>query len=144
MLYVRVVGGHKVPHLDTKEASVLSRLLLAMACCLVQEIKLNLSFDSSPGFLNWDFAIQSSPCKPLGHSASKISLCTSQIEASTSPPPGQPPGCLNFWKIFGQIPPSLGRKAVQMPHHRSIPGDQMPPPLGNFSVAFNMLQKLCM
>jgi len=40
-------------------------------------------------------------------------------------PPGQPPGHLNFWKIFVQIPPSRGWKAVQMPHHRSIPGDQM-------------------
>ena len=29
------------------------------------------------------------------------------------------PGYLNFWKIFVQIPPSRGRKAVQMPHHRS-------------------------
>ena len=60
------------------------------------------------------------------------------------PPPGQPPGHLNFWKSFVQIPPSRGRKAVQMPHHRSIPGDQMPPPPGNFSVAFIMLRKLCM
>ena len=64
------------------------------------------------------------------------------------PPPWQPPGHLNFWKIFVQIPPSRGRKAVrkavQMPHHRSIPGDQMPPPPGNFSVAFIMLRKLCM
>ena len=54
-------------------------------------------------------------------------------------PPGQPPGHLNFWEIFVQIPPSRGRKAVQMPHHRSIPGDQMPPTPGNFSVAFIML-----
>ena len=70
-------------------------------------------------------------------------LCTSQIEASTSPP-GQSPGHLNFWKIFVQILPSRGRKAVQMPHHRSIPGDQMPPPPGNFSVSFIMLRKLRM
>ena len=67
-------------------------------------------------------------------------LCTSQFEASTSPPPGQSPGHLNFWKIFVQIPPSPGRKAVQMP-----------PPLGkfpdycfNFSVASVMFPKLCM
>ena len=31
------------------------------------------------------------------------------------PPPGKLPGHLNFWKIFVQIPPSPGRKAVQMP-----------------------------
>ena len=48
------------------------------------------------------------------------------------PPPGQPHGHLNFWKIFVQIPPSRSRKAVQMAHHRSIPGDQMPPPPGTF------------
>ena len=60
------------------------------------------------------------------------------------PPPGQPPGICIFCKMFVQIPPSQGRKAVQMPHHRSIPGDQMPPPPGNFSVAFIMLRKLCM
>ena len=34
------------------------------------------------------------------------------------PPPGQPPGHLNFWKISFQIRPSPGQK-----------GDQMPPPL---------------
>ena len=55
-----------------------------------------------------------------------------------------PPGHLNFWKIFVQIPPSRGRKAVQMPYYRFIPGDQMPPPPGNFSVASIMLRKLCM
>ena len=55
-----------------------------------------------------------------------------------------PPGHLNFWKIFVQIPPSRGRKAVQMPHYRSIPGGQMPPPMGNFSVASIVLRKLCM
>ena len=62
----------------------------------------------------------------------------------TSPAAGQPPGHLNFWKIFVQIPQSRGQKAVQVPHHRFILGDQMPPPLGNFSVASIMLQKLCM
>ena len=55
-------------------------------------------------------------------------------------PPGQTPGHLNFWKIFVQIPPSRGRKAVQMPHYRSISDDQMLPPTGNFSVASIMLQ----
>ena len=79
-------------------------------------------------------------CVFLPHSET---LCTSQIEASTSPP-GQPHGHLNFWKSFVQIPPSRGRKAIQMPHHMAIPGDQMPPPPGNFSVAFIMLRKLCM
>ena len=60
------------------------------------------------------------------------------------PPSRQTPGHFNFWKIFAQIPPSRGQKAVQMPHHRSIPGDQMTPPSGNVSVAFIMLRKLCM
>ena len=83
-----------------------------------------------------------------------LSLCRwantwSQVNVSVKsklqhPPPGQPPGICIFCKIFVQIPPSRGRKAVQMPHHRSIPGDQMPPPPGNFSAAFIMLRKLCM
>ena len=55
-----------------------------------------------------------------------------QSNRSLNIPPGQPPGHLNFWKIFVQIPHSRGRKAVQMPHHRSIPGDQMPPPPETF------------
>ena len=55
-----------------------------------------------------------------------------------------PPRYLHFWKIFVQIPPSRDRKAVQMPHYRSIPGDRMPPPLGNFPVVYIMLRKLCM
>ena len=58
-------------------------------------------------------------------------------------PPGNPRAFV-FCTIFVQIPPSRGRKAVQMPHHRSIPGDQMPPPPGNFAVAVIMLRKLCM
>ena len=45
--------------------------------------------------------------------------------------------------LFLEIPPSRGCKAVQMPHYRSIPGDQMPSPPGNFSVASVMLRKLC-
>ena len=57
--------------------------------------------------------------------------CTSQIEVSTSPPPGQPPGHMNFWKIFVQIPPSPGQKAVQMPTIRSISSDQISPPRAN-------------
>ena len=57
------------------------------------------------------------------------------VKSKLQHPPGATPGHLNFWKIFVQIPPFRGRKAVQMPHHRSIPGDQMPPPQGNFSVA---------
>ena len=59
-----------------------------------------------------------------------------QSNRSFNIPPGQPPGHLNFWKIFVRIPPSWGQKAVQMPHCRSIPGDQMPPRPGNVSVAF--------
>ena len=67
-----------------------------------------------------------------------------QSNRSLNIPPGQPPGHLNFWKIFVQIPPSQGQKAVQMPHYRSIPGDQMPPSPRNFSVASIMLRKLRM
>ena len=66
------------------------------------------------------------------------------VKSKLKHPPGLPPRHLNFWKIFVQIPPSRGRKAVQMPHYRSIPGDQMPPPSGNMSVASIMLRKLCM
>ena len=76
--------------------------------------------------------------------AGKLVPLMYQSNRSLNIPPGQPPGHLNFWNIFVQNPPSRGRKAVQMPHHRSIPGDQMPQPPGNFSVAFIMLQKLCM
>ena len=55
-----------------------------------------------------------------------------------------PPRAFEFLEHFCSNSPSRGRKAVEMPHHRSIPGDQMPPPPGNFSVAFIMLRKLCM
>ena len=43
--------------------------------------------------------------------------------------PGKPPGHLNFWKIFVQIPPSPGRKAVQMPP----PSGKLPNYCFNFS-----------
>ena len=67
-----------------------------------------------------------------------------QSNRSLNIPPGQPPAYLNFWKIFVQVPPSRGWKAVQMPHHGSIPGDQMSPPPENVSVASIMLRKRCM
>ena len=65
--------------------------------------------------------------------------CSSQIEALTFPP-GQPPGHLNFWNIFVQIPPLPNRKGVQMP---LTPGE-LPDYCFNFSVASIMLLKLCM
>lgn len=48
-------------------------------------------------------------------------LCISQIESSTSPPPGTPSGhpfrAFEFFlEICVQIPDSLGQKAVHMPH----------------------------
>ena len=45
-------------------------------------------------------------------------LCTSQIEASTSPPPGQLPGHFNFWKMFVQISPPRAEKLFNYPHSR--------------------------
>ena len=50
-----------------------------------------------------------------------------QWNRSLSIPPGQPPGHLNFWKIFVQIPPLRGRRAVQMPHYRSIWSNALTP-----------------
>ena len=66
-----------------------------------------------------------------------------QWNRSFNIPPGNPPGILIFEKFFFKFPPPppRGRKAVQMPLHRSIPGDQMPPPPGNFSVAFIVLRR---
>ena len=43
-------------------------------------------------------------------------LCTSQIEASTSPPLSNPPGIWTFEDWIVQIPSPRGKKAVQMPH----------------------------
>ena len=60
-------------------------------------------------------------------------LCIGKIEASTSLPPGQPPGHLTFLKTIVQIPPYPGQNAVQMPHTRVHLGDQMPPPQGHFT-----------
>ena len=53
---------------------------------------------------------------------------------------GQPPGNLNFWKVFVQILPSPDRKAVQMPP----PSRKLPDYCPNFSEASIMLLKLCM
>ena len=59
-----------------------------------------------------------------------ISLLTTYVPVKSKfpPRPGATPRHLIFVQILVQIPPSRGRKAVQMPHQRSIPGDQMPPP----------------
>ena len=59
-----------------------------------------------------------------------------KLKLKHPPFPGQPPGHLNFWKIFVQIPPSKGQKAVQMAHCMSIPGDQMPPTPGKLFSSF--------
>ena len=56
------------------------------------------------------------------------------------PPLGQSPGHLNFVKIFVQIPPSPGQKAVQMPP----PPEKLPDYCFNFSVASIILLQLCM
>ena len=73
----------------------------------------------------------------------RVQKCTSQIKASKSP--RQPPGLLNFGKCLFKSPLPR-RKAVQMPHHRSISPDPMPPfpetlpdYCFHFSVASNML-----
>ena len=46
-----------------------------------------------------------------------------QSNRSFNIPLNNPPGLYNFWKTGVKIPPSPGRKAVQIPHHRSILGD---------------------
>ena len=66
------------------------------------------------------------------------------VKSKLQHPPRATPRAFEFLENFWKIPPSRGRKAVRMPHHRSIPGDQMPPPPGNVSAAFIMLRKLCM
>ena len=45
-----------------------------------------------------------------------LHVCTSQIEASTSPPPAQPLGIWTFEHWLVQIPSPQDKKAVQMPH----------------------------
>ena len=54
------------------------------------------------------------------------------VKSKLQHPPGQPLGHLNFWKIF-----------VQMPHHRSIPGDQMPPTHGKLFGRFLLCSGSC-
>ena len=57
------------------------------------------------------------------------------VKSKLQHPPGQPPGHFNFWKIFVQILPSPGRKAVQMPP----PPGKLPAYCFNFSVPSIML-----
>ena len=44
--------------------------------------------------------------------------CNVPVKSKLKHPSRATPGHLNFWKSFVQIPPSRGRKAVQMPHYR--------------------------
>ena len=41
-----------------------------------------------------------------------------QSNRSFNIPPGQPPGHLNFWKIFGKFPPHRAEKLFKCPHPR--------------------------
>ena len=68
-----------------------------------------------------------------------VLLCTSQIEASTSPPSAPRPS--EFSKNFCSNSPSPGRKAVQMHHHGYISGDQMPPPRENYYITVLTFQQ---
>ena len=63
-----------------------------------------------------------------------------QSNQSLNIPLGNPPGYLNFWKIFVPIPLSPGQKAVHMPP----PLGKLPDYCFNFSVASVTLQRLCM
>ena len=45
-------------------------------------------------------------------------LCTSQIEASTTPPPGNPPGIWIFRKFLLKFPPHRAEKLFKCPHPR--------------------------
>ena len=87
-------------------------------------------------------------CCPRGPETVETSLAFTTVMYQSNrsfnvPPPGNP-RAFEFLANFCSNSPSRGRKVVQMPHHRSIPGDQMPPPPGNFSVTFILLRKLCM
>ena len=58
---------------------------------------------------------------------------TYQSNRSFNIPPRATPRAFEFLENFCSNSPSRGRKAVQIPHHRSIPGDQMPPSPGNYN-----------
>ena len=69
-------------------------------------------------------------------------LCTSQIEASTSSPGDRQ--AFEFLENVCSNTPSLGRKAVQMPHQMPLPQGKLPDYCFYFSVISIMLLKLCM
>ena len=74
-------------------------------------------------------------CRPLRQ---LLAICYVPVKSKLEHPPGSPPGApraFEFLENFWKIPPSRGRKAVQMPHYRSIPGDQIPPPPGTFQAS---------
>ena len=47
-------------------------------------------------------------------------LCIGQIEASTCPPPGKPPGIWLFWKLVLKIPPTRAKMPFKCPTLGSI------------------------
>ena len=56
-------------------------------------------------------------------------LCTGQFQnRSWSPPPGQTPGHLTFWKNFGQIPHYVASLEGQMPQPFELQRGSNPPP----------------
>ena len=79
-------------------------------------------------------------CKP--YLIVNYRLCTSQIEASTSPP-GNPRAFEFFAKFLFKFPPPEAEKLFKCPIIGHSRWSNAPTP-GNFSVAFIMLRKLCM
>ena len=55
-------------------------------------------------------------------------LCASQFQNRPSPPPGQTPGHLTFWKNFGQIPRYIASLDGQMPRRLGLQRASNPPP----------------
>ena len=49
------------------------------------------------------------------------------VKSKLQHPPPPLPWTYEFFEKFCSNPPFLGQKAVQIPHHMSIPGDQIPP-----------------
>ena len=57
------------------------------------------------------------------------------LKSKLTHPPRATRRAFQFLENFCSNSPLPRPKAVQKPHHRSIPGDQMPSPPGNFSVS---------
>ena len=115
--HIRVVTGHKS---TTSIESYNARASLQQKENMSNILSRFVAGDSHLAIKHQPSSSKENPAPPTPGTSSAITSSQQiknnlPVKSKLQHPPPATPGHLNFWKIFVEIPPSLGRKAVQTP-----------------------------